>query len=720
MAGLQLGGLVSGMDTSTIIQQQMEIDSQKLQTKQTKVNELKEKKSMWSDMKIKLLELKYAAKDLAKTSTFMTKTTTSSDSSAATATAEAGTTDATYTLTNVTVATAGKKVGDALNVSNGVKAKIVGNDTWDDSLTYNGVPGTAVKNRKFSEYSDLGLTTGTVTINGASIEIAATDTLSLVATKINSSTAGIKATVSDDGILTFEGKNEGDTITVDEGDTNFFTKFGIDGGAYTAPVSSDMVRTIQDIKNDGTSTSAFKGIEAGYFTINGFTFEVKESDTVSSIIKTINTSEAGVNAVYDSTNKKFTFVSKTAGEDIVMENDTSKFLHSLGVMAVGEETVTYAGTGSSYTLNGIAMTGDTNEIEVDGTKINLKSNIAADETVTITVSNSSEKSVEKIKDFIDKYNTIVDLIELNSKAEVEDKTSENMDSNSKYKNSTVSKGILNGDSSATQIVNSLRRALTEMVVNVKTGYNQLASIGITAQDNESSHLTLDEDTLKTALEDNPEEVYKLFANSGKEKSKTIAYTTGNAATLTAENEVNFGSVYSGTEGTSIESRVFKDYSSGISSGTIKINGVSIYVSNSENMTSVINKINSSSAGVTASFSSGKFTLTGNDINKTVTLASGSSNFLYRTGMLQETSKYDGVAARLENYLNPMTKYQGTIDSKKDYYENRIEDMEEWMTNYADRMEEKQQRYIKMFSAMEQAMSTANNQSAWLSSQLSSL
>lgn len=719
MAGVQLGGLVSGMDTSTIIQQQMEIDSQKLQTKQTQVDELKEEKSMWSDIEIKLLELKYAAKDLSRSSTFMTKETSSSDSSAATATAKAGTSDATYTLTNVTVATAGKKVGDTLDVSNGVKAKIEGNDTWDDTLTYNGT-ATAVKNRKFSEYSDLGLTTGTVTINGASIEIEATDTLSLVATKINSSNAGIKATVTDEGILTFEGENTGDTITLSEGDTNFFTKFGINGGTYTEPKSSDMLRTIQDIKNDASSTSDFKGIEAGYFTVNGFTFEVKESDTVSSIIKNINSSEAGVNAVYDSKNKRFTFVAKTAGEDVVLENDTSNFLHSIGVMAVGEETATYEGTGSSYTLNGIAMTGDTNEIEIDGTTINLKSNIAADETVTITVSNSSDKAVEKIKDFIDKYNTVVDLIEENSKAEVEDNTDENMSDSSSYKNSTVSKGILNGDSSATQIVNSLRRALTEMVINVDTGYNQLAAIGITAQDNESSHLTLDEDALQTALDDNPEEVYKLFANSGKEKTKTIAYTTGSAATLTSGNDVNFGTSYSGTAGVSVESRTFSDYSSGISSGTIKINGVSIYVSSSDSMSSVITKINSSTAGVTASFSSGKFTLTGNDVNKTITLEAGTSNFLYRTGMLQETSKYDGIAARVDNYVTPMTKYQGTIDSKKDYYENQIDDMEDWMANYAKRMEDKQNRYIKQFAAMEQAMSTANNQSAWLSSQLSSL
>ena len=710
MAGLQLGGLVSGMDTSSIVQQLMAGDIQKLKTKQTKVDELNKEKSMWTDIKLKLMEVKYAGKDLALSSTFMTKTTSSSDSNVATATAKAGTQDATYTLTNVVPATSGKVVGTALTVSEGVKAKTEGTVGF----------GADMGNKRFTEYSGLGLTEGTVTINGASINISSSDTLNLVATKINGSTANVKATVdSTTGKLTLEAKTAGDTIYTEAGSSDFFTKFGIASSPTTTPVAADYYRTIADIKGDSTAGTAYDGIQAGFFTLNGFTFEVKETDTVSSVIKQINSSEAGVNAVYDSTNKKFTFASKTAGESIVMENDTSNFLHSLGVMTNATET--YTGTGSSYTLNGIAMTGKTNEIELDGTTINLKSATDAGETITIAVTNSSDKAVEKIKTFIEKYNAVIDFIEENSKAEVEDETDDNLQNDSSsYKNSTISKGILNGDSTARQMIYSLRRSLTEQVSNVETGYNQLSSIGITAADNESSHLTLDETTLKTALGENPDEVFKLFSNSGKEKTKTIGFTTGSQATLTATNDVNFGSIYSGSTGVALENRTFSDYSSGITSGTIKINGTSIYVSSSDTMSSVITKINSSTAGVTASFASGKFTLTSVATDKTIALAAGTSSFLYKTGMLQETSQYDGIAARVENYINPMTKYQGTLDEKKEFYSDQVESIQTWMTNYAARMEEKQARYIKQFSAMEKAMNTANSQSSWLSSQLAGL
>ena len=64
MAGLQLGGMISGMDTSSIVQQLMAGDIQKLKTKQTKVDELNKEKSMWTDIKLKLMEVKYAGKDL--------------------------------------------------------------------------------------------------------------------------------------------------------------------------------------------------------------------------------------------------------------------------------------------------------------------------------------------------------------------------------------------------------------------------------------------------------------------------------------------------------------------------------------------------------------------------------------------------------------------------------------------------------------------------------
>lgn len=718
MAGLQLGGLVSGMDTQSIIDQLMTIDKQKITTKQTKINEYTKKKDMWTDIELKLLDLKFAGNDLTRTSTFMTKEATSSDSNKVSAKSEAGSPNATYTLTNVTPAVAGKVTGTAVAMSNGVKGKIEGNNTWDDALGAAGLPG----NIRFSDYPALGVTAGTVTINGASISIASTDTLNLVATKINGSSANITATVGADGKLTLEAKNAGDVISIDPGDSNFFTKFGIDGGAYTPPVASDYVRTLQDIKADGSSTSDLKNVQAGFFTLNNFTFEVKETDTVSSILKQINSSNAGVSAVYDSNSKKFTFTAKDAGKSIVMENDTSNFLHSVGVMGVENTTETYVGTGSSYTINGVAMTGETNDIVVDGTTISLKSAIAAGESETITVTNKSDKAVEKIKTFIEKYNAVVDLIEENSKAEVVNKknTSTDTANSSKYENSTVSKGVLNGDPTASQIVNSLRKSLTGEVSNVASGYNQLALIGITAADSKSSHLTLDEETLKSALDKSPEEVFKLFSNSGKEKTKTVSFVTGNAATISSSTDINLGTYYTGADGTAIQNRKFSDYSSGVTSGSFTINGKSIYVASSDTITDVMDKINGAGAGVTASFASGKLTLTGNNINESMSLSAGTTTFLYKTGILQEKSEFDGVSARLASYIEPMTKYKGTLDNRKTYFEKQIEDTEDWITSYAKKMEDKQNRYIKQFAAMEKAMNTANNQSAWLSSQLSSL
>lgn len=686
MAGLQLGGLVSGMDTSTVISQLLAADTQRVTNKKTEIQSYQKQQKLWKEIKSKMMTLSYTSRDLSRTSTFMTKKA-SSTSEKVSATATAGTANATYNITNVTAAKSGSVTGSKMNISSGTKGQITGNTDAERTTagaTYTGNTSTTSGNRRFKDYTGLDMTYGSFTINGANISITEDDTLNLVATKINAANAGVTAKVTDNGEFVLESNKAGDIMDIDQGSTNFFTKYKIDGGAYQEPVAGDMYRTFKDLKDSGSS-SPLANVEAGFLTLNGYTFEVKESDSMSTVLKKINTSNAGVNAYFDETTKQLTMTAKDPGKSIELSNDTSNFLKTTGVLTDASGTQKYSGTGSSFTINGINMTSDTNEVTIDGTTIKLNADTTSGEVVTVNVTNDSSAAVDKIKDFVDQYNEIVGILEDNMKSEVVDNTDQ---SNRGSGNYTVSKGLLNGDPTARSLLQNLRRNTTERVNGIGNGVDQLSLIGITISDNTSAKLTLDESKLKSALNESPEDVFKLFSNSGKETTKTIS---GSSESAVDSDSLTF------------------------TSGTVKVNGKSIVLDSTDSLTSIVDKINASGAGVTASYSGGKFKIASNTAGGNVTLDAGTSTFFYKTSLLQETSPYDGVAKRVDSMLSTVTKYKGTIDQRIDYYDKRIDDATDWITTQEKRINSKQEMYTKQFAAMEKAMSISQSQSSWLSS-----
>ena len=192
--GSTVDGLVSGMDTTSMIASMMQIESQPKSMLQAKVKTAQTSVSSYQSVNSKLSALKSAADDLGQLSTWRSVKPTVSSTSV-TATATGGTNTATGSLTFDVVSLA-KAQADTARVAS------TGDITSADSIQ--------------------------VSIGGAapvSVDIHLDKTASGVASALNNAGLGVKAslvaTSAGDSVLHFNGTKTGDA--------NYFTITGLDG-----------------------------------------------------------------------------------------------------------------------------------------------------------------------------------------------------------------------------------------------------------------------------------------------------------------------------------------------------------------------------------------------------------------------------------------------------------------------------------------------------------
>jgi len=262
-------------------------------------------------------------------------------------------------------------------------------------------------------------------------------------------------------------------------------------------------------------------------TINGVSFEFDKADTLSDMMDEINSSDAGVTMKYNHTSNTFTFTANEtgAGNRINISETGSNFLDSTGILTnytAGEDSVIY--------IDGEKVLRSSNSIVVNGTNIEL---LAESSTpVTVSIALDTDSIYDKIEAFVEDYNTLIDKIN--------DKTSEDYDNDyppltdeekeelSEDEIETWEKkakvGLLEDDSILSNMLSSMRSALYTSVSGVS---NSLYNIGITTTGdyNDNGKLIIDENKLKKAIENNPDEVMNLFSKESETYSGTFAVRT---------------------------------------------------------------------------------------------------------------------------------------------------------------------------------------------------
>lgn len=495
---IQIGGLASGLDTKNIIDELMKVEKQPLDRIESQKKKLGIKKEALQEINTSLLSLYSSVSTLTLESTFLGKISSSSDESVLTASAGTEAAIGKYDVTITRLATPSSvastnKVGDSMDPSKKL-----------DDMDFRVTP-----------------TTGTIslTVDGAKYEVfvntssdSLNDVISNINTAVGSSIASYNST-NDTLVLS----KSGSVIQVGaQGDTsNFWNSVylkGVNSGStlesqtHLGAINSS--QTLSDVNFSSASP-----LSSGYFTINGVTISVDTStDTLDSVLSKINSSEANVYSYYDTIQDKIVMKSKIEGPQAIslgVSGDTSNFLDVFQVKTATQNI----GNTSEFTISGFnsgnPITRSTNTI--DDVIPNVTFTLKNKGTSTITVSSDTDKAINAVKDFIDKYNTTIDLLnERLNEVPLKNPTTEEGEKI----------GILRSDSTLSLTLESIRKMVTDKVSSLPENMNMLWQVGISTGDWDSSsigiesakkgHLKLDESKLKSALSSDPGSVSNLF------------------------------------------------------------------------------------------------------------------------------------------------------------------------------------------------------------------
>lgn len=347
--------------------------------------------------------------------------------------------------------------------------------------------------------------------------------------------------------------------------------------------ATDKLSTL--FKTNGSSSSA-------EFTVNGKTITIDDvtSATVSDLIDKINKAGAGVTAALDATGQlKLTSDDNTTKITLgVASSDTTdaaangrSLINGLSFdsnskLSADTYGQTASGTSGKVTIDGKEYSTDTGKVSVGGVTYTL----TAKGSTTVTVTNDTDKLVENVKKFVEDYNTMLDkLNSLYNEKQYSDydvltKSQENgmtADQISKW-NEKAKSGLLYHDQTLGKIISNLREAIYTPVDSVDSQYNSMMAIGISSS-TDRGHLQLDEDKLKTALANDPDCVYQIFASSGDVTTNDADGTTSTTTDYDKEGVMNRISdkLFSGLKEIKSYAGTSTETSDGSSLGTLILN-----------------------------------------------------------------------------------------------------------------------------------------------------
>ncbi|MDH5161289.1 flagellar filament capping protein FliD [Heyndrickxia oleronia] len=245
----------------------------------------------------------------------------------------------------------------------------------------------------------------------------------------------------------------------------------------------------------------------------------------------------GLRAMFDDATSRFVIASKDLGaKQQISLSDISGNIAGL-IKDGGDRTsansltnpFTVTGEDASVTVNGATVTSSSNNISVYGMNITLLKEDPG-VTKTISVKSDSDNVFNSIKSFVEEYNKLIDTVnsKLNEKRyrdyqpltkEQREALSEN---EAKLWDEKAKSGVLSRDSLLTETMSQLRTYLSMPVDGIPSNeLNSLSKIGITTEYMSlDGKLQINEDKLREAINNNPEQIMNLFTKSGSKDTST--------------------------------------------------------------------------------------------------------------------------------------------------------------------------------------------------------
>ncbi|PLS02358.1 flagellar filament capping protein FliD, partial [Neobacillus cucumis] len=190
-----------------------------------------------------------------------------------------------------------------------------------------------------------------------------------------------------------------------------------------------------------------------------------------------------------------------------------------------------AGVDAKFTFNGLETTRASNTFTINGFEVSLKQK--TDSPVTFSSSTDTDKVLDSVVEFVNDYNEMIE--KLNSKikekqfksfhplsaeekADMKEKEIELWEEKAKS-------GTLKGDPALSSMLNNLRSIMSSTVTSTdKDGKEiniSLKDLGIETTSNylDNGKLTINEDTLRAKISENPNAIYDLIGKSNTDPKK---------------------------------------------------------------------------------------------------------------------------------------------------------------------------------------------------------
>ncbi|EOD00377.1 flagellar filament capping protein FliD [Caldisalinibacter kiritimatiensis] len=268
--------------------------------------------------------------------------------------------------------------------------------------------------------------------------------------------------------------------------------------------------------------------------------DVAENLTMDEIVSQINSANIGITAIYDEDIDRFFLQTDDTGKnaEISIEETGVNFMGNLGLVAtyydytnpddlIGTKTTaavavdgtTYQGADSVIDFAGAKnINNSSNQFTINGINFNLK----ATGTFTTQVSTDTDAVIEKISNFVEAYNELVDEVggKLSEERyrDYQPLTEEQKEAMSEEEielwEEKAKSGLLRNDMIISNVIQRVRSGFYEDVEGVTGSFDHLTEIGITTQKYSSGtvggKLQIDEEKLREAIEQDVDGVVELL------------------------------------------------------------------------------------------------------------------------------------------------------------------------------------------------------------------
>lgn len=307
---------------------------------------------------------------------------------------------------------------------------------------------------------------------------------------LNSRPVGISAAINanGDGIVITDTSGAAGTLKIEDSTGTVARNLNIRG----------------ETTHDGTTNTSIDGSYEKEVTFD-------ETDTLEDVSRKINEQGVGVLATVindggSSSPYRLSFTSRFSGSIGRAIIDTGGVDLGLSTLSEGNDAVVFYGSEASSKT--VLLTSSTNTLDsvVRGVTIDLKS--VSEDPVEVTISRNNSNIEEKINEFVEAYNGVLETIERYDN----------------YDPETERRGALFGDSTAARIRNQLIRDIQGAATGVEGEYQFLFQVGVRI--GSGTRLEFDRDRFRSALEDDAVNVADLFGANRLEPKEPVEIAPG--------------------------------------------------------------------------------------------------------------------------------------------------------------------------------------------------